>query len=138
VKGREFGSVTGRPRRCGWFDAAALRRSIQINGISGLCITKLDVLDGLDTVRLAIGYKVRGDLRDILPVGAEALSICEPVYEDFPGWKESTVGVKSYDQLPANARAYLKRLESLVDAPVVLISTGPDREETIVLQHPFA
>ena len=137
VKGNEFGSVTGRPRRCGWFDAAALKRAVQLNGLSGLCITKLDVLDGLDCVRLAVGYKVRGELRHILPVGAEALAICEPVYEDFPGWKESTVGVKSFDALPANARNYLKRLEALAGAPVVLISTGPDREETIVLQHPF-
>jgi adenylosuccinate synthase len=138
VRGNEYGSVTGRPRRCGWFDAAALKRAVQLNGLTGLCITKLDVLDGLDTVRLAVGYKVRGETRDILPVGAEALAICEPVYEDFPGWKESTVGVKSFDQLPANARSYLKRLEALAGAPVVLISTGPDREETIVLHHPFA
>ncbi len=138
VRGNEYGSVTGRPRRCGWFDAAALKRAAQLNGLTGICITKLDVLDGLDTVRLAVGYKVRGELRDILPVGAEALAICEPVYEDFPGWKESTVGIKSYGELPATARAYLKRLESLVGAPIVLISTGPDREETIVLEHPFA
>jgi adenylosuccinate synthase len=138
VRGNEYGSVTGRPRRCGWFDAAALKRAVQLNGLSGLCITKLDVLDGLDVVRLAVGYKVRGEVRDILPVGAEALAICEPVYEDFPGWKESTVGIKSLDGLPANARNYLKRLESLAGAPVVLISTGPDREETIVLHHPFA
>ena len=138
VKGNEYGSVTGRPRRCGWFDAAALKRAVQLNGVSGLCITKLDVLDGLDTVRLATGYKVRGEIRDILPVGAEALAICEPVYEEFPGWKESTVGVRTLDGLPATARAYLKRLESLVGAPVVLISTGPDRDETIVLAHPFA
>ncbi|MDH5264967.1 MAG: adenylosuccinate synthase [Betaproteobacteria bacterium] len=138
VRGNEYGSVTGRPRRCGWFDAAALKRAVQLNGLSGLCITKLDVLDGLDVVRLAVGYKVRGVVRDILPVGAEALAICEPVYEDFPGWKESTVGIKSLEGLPANARNYLKRLESLAGAPVVLISTGPDREETIVLHHPFA
>jgi adenylosuccinate synthase len=138
VRGNEYGSVTGRPRRCGWFDAAALKRAVQLNGLSGLCITKLDVLDGLDVVRLAVGYKVRGEVRDILPVGAEALAICEPVYEDFPGWKESTVGIKTLDGLPANARNYLKRLESLAGAPVVLISTGPDREETIVLHHPFA
>jgi adenylosuccinate synthase len=137
VKGNEYGSVTGRPRRCGWFDAAALKRAVQLNGLSGLCITKLDVLDGLDTVRLAVGYKVNGQARDILPVGAEALSICEPVYEDFPGWKESTYGIRSYEALPANARAYLDRLEALVGAPVVLISTGPDRDETIVRQHPF-
>jgi len=138
VKGNEYGSVTGRPRRCGWFDAAALKRAVQLNGVSGLCITKLDVLDGLDTVRLATGYKVRGEMRDILPVGAEALAICEPVYEEFPGWKESTVGVRALEGLPAAARAYLKRLEELVGAPVVLISTGPDRDETIVLAHPFA
>jgi adenylosuccinate synthase len=137
VKGNEYGSVTGRPRRCGWFDAAALKRAVQLNGVSGICITKLDVLDGLDTVRVAIGYKVKGEARDILPVGAEALSICEPVYEEHPGWKESTVGIRTLDGLPANARSYLKRLEELVGAPVDLISTGPDRDETIVLRHPF-
>ncbi|HXZ48466.1 MAG TPA: adenylosuccinate synthase [Usitatibacter sp.] len=137
VKGNEYGSVTGRPRRCGWFDAAALKRAVQLNGISGLCITKLDVLDGLDKVRVAVGYKVAGGTRDILPVGAEALAICEPIYEEHPGWKESTVGVKRYADLPANARAYLERLEALVAAPMALISTGPDREETIVLRHPF-
>jgi adenylosuccinate synthase len=138
VKGNEYGSVTGRPRRCGWFDAAALKRAVQLNGLSGLCITKLDVLDGLDVVRVAVGYKVDGKTRDILPVGAEALAICEPIYEEHPGWKESTFGVKAFDKLPANARTYLRRLEALVGAPVDLISTGPDREETIVLRHPFS
>jgi adenylosuccinate synthase len=138
VKGNEYGSVTGRPRRCGWFDAAALKRAVQLNGISGLCITKLDVLDGLDKVRVAVGYKVAGGgTRDILPVGAEALAICEPIYEEHPGWKESTVGVKKYADLPANARAYLERLQALVGAPMAIISTGPDRAETIVLRHPF-
>ncbi len=137
VRGNEYGSVTGRPRRCGWFDAAALKRAVQINGLSGLCITKLDVLDGLDLVRVAVGYKVGGEQRDIFPVGAEALAICEPVYEEHPGWTESTVGVKSFDKLPKNAQAYLRRLEELVEAPIALISTGPDREETIVLKHPF-
>lgn len=137
VKGNEYGSVTGRPRRCGWFDAAALKRAVQINGLTGICITKLDVLDGLDTVRVAVGYKVGDDKRDILPVGAEALAICEPIYEEHPGWKESTVGIKSFDQLPKNAQSYLKRLEQLVEAPVAIISTGPDREETIVQRHPF-
>ncbi|MFL6551704.1 MAG: adenylosuccinate synthase [Povalibacter sp.] len=136
VKGNEYGSVTGRPRRCGWFDAAGLRRVVELNGISGLCITKLDVLDGLDTVRVAVGYKVRGERRDILPVGAEALAICEPIYEEHPGWKESTFGVKSYSELPQNAQSYLKRLEALVGAPIAIISTGPDRTETIVLHHP--
>jgi adenylosuccinate synthase len=137
VRGNEYGSVTGRPRRCGWFDAAVLRRVVEINGISGLCITKLDVLDGLDTVRVAVGYLVRGERRDRLPVGAEAMSACEPVYEEYPGWSESTVGIKAFDDLPRNAQAYLKRLEVLVGAPVAIISTGPDRVETIVLKHPF-
>jgi adenylosuccinate synthase len=137
VRGHEYGSVTGRPRRCGWFDAAALKRSVQINGVSGLCITKLDVLDGLDTIRVAVGYKVRGEKRDILPVGAEALAICEPVYEEHPGWQESTLGVKSFDKLPVAAQKYLRRLEELVGAPIAIISTGPDRVETIVLKHPF-
>lgn len=137
VRGHEYGSVTGRPRRCGWFDAAALKRSVQINGVSGLCITKLDVLDGLDTIRVAIGYKVRGERRDILPVGAEALAICEPIYEDHPGWQESTLGVKDFDKLPQAAQKYLKRLEELVGAPIAIISTGPDRVETIVVKHPF-
>jgi adenylosuccinate synthase len=137
VRGHEYGSVTGRPRRCGWFDAAALKRSVQINGVSGLCITKLDVLDGLDTIRVAVGYKVRGEKRDILPVGAEALAICEPVYEEHPGWQESTLGIKSFDKLPVAAQKYLRRLEELVGAPIAIISTGPDRVETIVLKHPF-
>jgi len=137
VRGNEYGSVTGRPRRCGWFDAAALKRAVQLNGLSGICITKLDVLDGLDTVRVAVGYKTTGGTRDILPVGAEALAICEPIYEEWAGWKESTVGVKSFDALPTNAQKYLRRLEELVKAPIALISTGPDREETIVLRHPF-
>jgi adenylosuccinate synthase len=137
VKGNEYGSVTGRPRRCGWFDAAGLRRVVELNGVSGLCITKLDVLDGLDTVRVAVGYRVRGERRDILPVGAEALAICEPVYEEHPGWKESTFGVKAFADLPVNAQAYLKRLETLVGAPIDIISTGPDRSETIVLRHPL-
>jgi adenylosuccinate synthase len=136
-RGNEYGSVTGRPRRCGWFDAAALRRAVQLNGLSGLCITKLDVLDGLDTVRVATGYRVNGGLRDMLPVGAESLAICEPVYEEHAGWKESTVGVKTFDALPRNAQNYLKRLEALAGAPIALISTGADREETIVLRHPF-
>ena len=137
VRGNEYGSVTGRPRRCGWFDASALKRAVQLNGVTGLCITKLDVLDGLDTVRVAVGYQVLGGRRDVLPVGAEALAICEPIYEEHPGWKESTVGVRRFENLPRNAQSYLRRLETLVEAPVALISTGADREETIVLKHPF-
>src|SRR5678816_1390271 len=137
VRGNEYGSVTGRPRRCGWFDAAALKRVVEINGITGLCITKLDVLDGLDTVRIAVGYKVNGERRDVLPVGAAAMASCEPVYEELPGWQESTEGVQSFEELPKNAQAYLRRLEVLVGAPIAIISTGPERLETIILRHPF-
>ena len=137
-KGHEFGATTGRARRCGWFDAAALKRSIQINGVSGLCITKLDVLDGVEELKICTGYKLDGNFSDILPVGADDLARCEPVYETMPGWSDSTVGVKSFDDLPASARAYLKRIEETCDVPADLISTGPDREETIVRRHPFA
>ena len=137
TKGNEFGSTTGRARRCGWFDAAALKRSIQINGVSGLCVTKLDVLDGVEEVKLCTGYQLDGKLSDILPVGAEETARCVPVYETLPGWKESTVGVKDYEGLPAAARAYLKRIEEVCAVPVDMISTGPDRDETIVLRHPF-
>jgi adenylosuccinate synthase len=136
-KGQEFGSVTGRPRRCGWFDAAGLKRAVQLNGTTGLCITKLDVLDGLPTVRLNTGYRMDGESIDILPYGAEAVSRCEPVYEDFPGWSESTFGVCKWEQLPANARRYLERLSEVLGVPIDLISTGPDRNQTIVLRHPF-
>lgn len=136
-RGQEFGATTGRPRRTGWFDAAALKRSIQLNGVSGLCITKLDVLDGAEAVKICTGYQVDGEMSDILPVGAEELERCVPVYEELPGWRESTVGVKAYDKLPANARAYLKRIEALCSVPVDIISTGPDREETIVRRHPY-
>jgi adenylosuccinate synthase len=136
-RGQEFGATTGRPRRTGWFDAAAMKRSIQINGVSGLCITKLDVLDGAETLKICVGYKMDGKLSDILPVGAEELAMCEPVYEELPGWQESTVGVKAYDKLPKAARAYLARVGKLCGVPIDLISTGPDRDETIVLRHPF-
>ena len=137
-RGNEFGSVTGRPRRCGWFDAAALKRSIQINGISGMCITKLDVMDGMEEIKIGTGYEFEGKHIDILPFGADAVEKCVPVYETLPGWSESTVGVKDYDALPENAKRYLKRIEELCGAPIAIISTGPDREETILLQHPFA
>lgn len=135
--GHEFGTVTGRARRCGWFDAALLKRSVQINGVTGMCLTKLDVLDGLDALRICTGYKLNGKLVDIFPVGAEDAGLCEPVYEEISGWTGSTVGVKSLDALPVNARAYIKRIEELVGVPIDMISTGPDREETIVLRHPF-
>ena len=136
-RGNEFGSVTGRPRRCGWFDAAALKRAIQINGISGLCVTKLDVLDGMEALRIGTGYRLNGELRDILPFGAEDIAECEPVYEEIPGWKESTVGLTSDQQLPAPARRYLQRIEEICGVPIDLISTGPDRKQTIVRRHPF-
>jgi adenylosuccinate synthase len=136
-KGKEFGTVTGRPRRCGWFDAVAARRSIFNNSVSGLCVTKLDVLDGLDTVRICTGYTVNGKTTETLPIGAEGFVDIVPVYEDLPGWSESTFGITRYEALPANARAYLKRMEALSGAEVAIISTGPDREHTIVLRHPF-
>ena len=135
--GHEFGTVTGRARRCGWFDAALLRRSVQINGVSGMCLTKLDVLDGLTSLKLCTGYQIDGKQVDIFPVGAEDAERCVPIYEEMPGWTESTVGAKSLAALPANARAYVKRIEELVGVPIDMVSTGPDREETIVLRHPF-
>ena len=137
-RGHEFGSTTGRARRCGWFDAVILRRSIEINSISGICLTKLDVLDGLETVRICVAYKnAQGEVVDA-PTDADSYVGLEPVYEDMPGWAESTFGVKSLEELPANARAYIKRVEELIGAPIDIVSTGPDRNETIVLRHPFA
>lgn len=136
-RGNEVGATTGRPRRCGWFDAAALKRSIQINGVSGLCVTKLDVLDGIETVRLGVGYRMNGAARDILPFGAEMLAECEPVYEEMPGWSDSTVGITQFDKLPAEAQKYLKRMEAVCGVPIDLVSTGADREQTIVRRHPF-
>ena len=136
-RGQEFGSVTGRPRRCGWFDAAGLRRAVQLNGTTGLCITKLDVLDGLPVVKLGVGYRFEGRDVDILPYGADAVERCQPIYEEFSGWSESTFGVQSWDGLPAPARRYLERLAEVLGVPIDLVSTGPDRDQTIVLRHPF-
>jgi len=136
-RGREFGATTGRPRRTGWFDAAALKRSVQLNGVSGLCITKLDVLDGAETLKICVGYRIDGQVSEILPVGAEELERCAPVYEEMPGWRESTVGVRRHEQLPGAARDYLARVEKLSGVPIALISTGADRDETIILRHPF-
>ena len=136
-RGQEFGATTGRPRRTGWFDAAALKRSIQLNGVSGLCITKLDVLDGVEAVKICVGYELEGSFSEILPVGAEELEQSRPVYEELPGWMESTVGIRAYERLPAAARAYLDRIQSLAGVPIDLISTGPERDETIVKRHPF-
>jgi adenylosuccinate synthase len=138
AKGHEFGAVTGRARRTGWFDAVALKRAIQINGVSGLCVTKLDVMDGLPVVKICTGYRsARGDMIDLLPSGADDLEACTPVYEELPGWNDSTVGLDQYDKLPENARRYLDRLETICQVPVDVISTGPDRCETIVRRHPF-
>jgi adenylosuccinate synthase len=135
--GKEFGSVTGRPRRTGWLDAAALKRSIQINGLTGLCITKLDVLDGIKTIRLCVGYKLDGKTLDVLPRGAEAVARCEPIYEDFAGWTDSTVGITDWNKLPKTAQDYLKRVQEICGKPIAMVSTGPERDETILLQHPF-
>lgn len=143
-RGNEFGSTTGRPRRCGWFDTVAMKRSTQINGVTGLCITKLDVLDGIETLKLCIGYRLNNNndaakalILNTLPVGAEELIACEPIYEEMPGWADSTQGVREFKQLPAAAQNYLKRLEEICEVPIDMISTGPDREETIVFRHPF-
>ncbi len=135
--GAEFGATTGRPRRCGWFDAVALRRSIVNSSVSGLCVTKLDVLDELEAINICVGYTIDGEPIAGVPVLVDRFAECEPVYEELPGWQESTVGVTDYGELPENARAYLTRIEELAGVPVDIISTGPDREQTIVKQHPF-
>lgn len=136
-KGNEFGAVTGRPRRCGWFDGAALRRAVQINGLTGLAIMKLDVLDGMDTVKLGVGYLYKGEKIDIMPAGADAVAECEPIYEEFPGWKESTFGVQKWEDLPESAQRYLTRLAEVAGAPIAVVSTGPDRVQTILRANPF-
>jgi len=135
--GHEFGSVTGRRRRCGWFDAVALRRSIVHNSCSSLCVTKLDVLDGLDTIQVCVGYKIDGETVLTPPLLSEHFGSAQAVYEEHPGWKESTVGITRYEELPVNARTYLERLQALVGIPITIISTGPDRDQTIVRQNPF-
>jgi adenylosuccinate synthase len=135
--GQERGTVTGRQRRCGWLDAAALKRSIIINGVSGLCITKLDVLDGLDEIKVCVGYQLAGARVDILPLDADDIEACVPIYESFPGWTETTFGATAWDALPVNARRYLERVQSFIGAPIDMVSTGPDREHTILLRHPY-
>ena len=136
-RGNEFGSVTGRPRRCGWLDLPALKRSLQLNGVDGLCITKLDVLDGIGPIRICTEYTAAGMRLDLLPSGAEAVAECKPVYEELPGWDQSTFGVKSFEDLPQNARTYLRRIEQLAGVPIAMVSTGPERDETILMHHPF-
>jgi adenylosuccinate synthase len=136
-KGQEIGASTGRKRRCGWFDAAAVKLAIRINSVSGICLTKLDVLDGLDTVKVCVGYKgVNGTSMACL-TSFDSYDTLEPIYAELPGWKQSTYGVRSLEELPVNARNYIKFIEDKIEAPVAIISTGPDREETIMLQHPF-
>jgi len=135
--GAEFGATTGRPRRCGWFDAVALRRSIINSSVSGLCVTKLDVLDELETIQICIGYRIDGKEIAGLPVVVDRFAECEPVYEEWAGWQESTVGITNFDELPQKARDYLARIEELAGVPVDIISTGPDREQTIIKTHPF-
>ncbi|MGD1991505.1 MAG: adenylosuccinate synthase [Chromatiales bacterium] len=136
-KGHEFGATTGRQRRCGWLDTVALKRSLEINSVTGMCITKLDVMDGMETVRICVAYELDGKQVTTPPVGADRFEQCSPVFIELPGWSESTVGAKSYDDLPNNAKAYLRKIEELCETPIDIISTGPDREETIVLRHPF-
>lgn len=136
-KGQEFGSVTGRPRRCGWFDAVAMRRAITVNSVTGLCITKLDVLDGLETVKICVAYQINNKQVQVTPQDSQLFATCEPVYEEMPGWQVSTFGIKSLEELPPQAMAYIKRLEDLVGAPIDVISTGPDRVQTIIKRHPF-
>jgi adenylosuccinate synthase len=136
--GAERGTTTGRARRCGWFDAALLKRSAQVNGLSGLCITKLDVLDGIETLQLCTGYELDGEQIDILPLGADEIARCKPIYEMLEGWTDSTVGVTDYDRLPVNARLYLQRIEQVTGVPVDIISTSPDRDHTILLRNPYA
>ena len=136
-RGGEFGAVTGRPRRCGWFDGAALRRAVEWNGLSGLAVMKLDVLDGFETVRLGVGYEYKGERIDIMPVGAEEVAQCKVIYEDFPGWKEPTFGITKWEDLPVNAQKYLTRLSEVAGCPIAVVSTGPDRAQTILLHNPF-
>lgn len=136
--GAEKGVTTGRARRCGWFDAALLKRSAQVNGLSGLCITKLDVLDGLPELQLCTGYRMDGAALDILPTGADDIARCTPIYETMLGWSESTVGITEYARLPLAARRYLERIEQVTGVPVHMVSTSPDRDHTIILHHPYS
>jgi adenylosuccinate synthase len=137
TQGHEFGATTGRARRCGWFDVVAFQRARITNSLTSVCITKLDVLDGLDPVRIGIGYQYQGQNLTTPPISAEAFAQCQPIYLDMPGWQQSTVGIRDYNQLPANARAYLDKLESLIATPIEIISTGAERNQTIIKRHPF-
>jgi adenylosuccinate synthase len=138
AKGFEVGATTGRKRRCGWFDAVAMRKSAKLNSLSGICLTKLDVLDGMESVGICTGYRLNGEITTIAPLGADQYGECEAIIEQMPGWSDPTAGITDYDALPANAKAYIKRIEDLVGIKVTILSTGPDRDETIILEHPFA
>ncbi|MDX1345890.1 MAG: adenylosuccinate synthetase, partial [Sedimenticolaceae bacterium] len=131
------GATTGRQRRCGWLDTVALKRSLEINSVTGMCITKLDVMDGMETVKICVAYELDGNEVTTPPVGADRFEQCRPIFIELPGWSESTVGARSYDDLPKNAKDYLRKVEELCETPIDIISTGPDREETIILRHPF-
>ena len=136
-RGDEFGATTGRPRRCGWLDAVAMRRAALTNGVTGFCVTKLDVLDGVDTIKVGVAYRLNGELLDVPPLNPEAWDDLEVVYESFPGWQDSTRGITNYNDLPDTAKSYLKAMESLCGAPVHMVSTGPDRKENIIIKHPM-
>jgi len=136
-RGDEFGATTGRPRRCGWLDAVALRRMVKLNGVSGLCVTKLDVLDGFDEIMMCTAYRLHGETLDTPPLDAMSWSELEPVYESFPGWQDSSRGATRMEDLPANARSYLEAMEAMCGAPIHIVSTGPERNENIILKYPF-
>lgn len=136
-KGHEFGATTGRQRRCVWLDTVSLNRSLQLNSVTGICMTKLDVLDGLKTIKICTAYRFDGEEINVPPIGADKFEQCEPVYIELPGWDETTVGIKSFEDLPANAKAYIRKVEELCHTPVDILSTGPDRDETIIMHHPF-
>jgi adenylosuccinate synthase len=138
VKGHEFGATTGRKRRTGWFDAVAMRKSVKLNSISGICLTKLDVLDGLEKIGICTAYQLGGTITDTAPLGADQYAECQAIIEDLPGWAETTAGITDFDALPDNAKAYIKRIEALIGVKVTILSTGPDRDETIILEHPFS
>lgn len=138
VKGHEFGATTGRKRRCGWFDAVSMRKSAQLNSLTGICLTKLDVLDGLDKIGICTAYKIDGQITETAPLGADQYAVREAVIEEMPGWSGNTAGITDFTQLPENAKAYIARIEQLVGVKVTILSTGPDRNETIVLENPFS
>jgi adenylosuccinate synthase len=137
-RGHEFGTVTGRKRRCGWFDAVLVRQTCATSGVNGIALTKLDVLDGFETLKICVGYELDGQRMDYLPTAADHQARCKPIYEEMPGWSDSTEGARSWADLPANAIKYVRRVEELIDCPVALLSTSPEREDTILVTDPFA